>query len=72
VFEEFYRRDAGRGRGGTGLGLSIAHAIVVAHDGKVWAEEAPGGGTAIVFELPTAKSPAEAPETGASREGAAP
>ena len=52
VFEEFVRKDAGAVRGGTGLGLAIARAIVVAHDGRIWAEAAPGGGTAIVFELP--------------------
>lgn len=55
VFEEFFSRDAGQGRGGTGLGLAIARAVVVAHGGKIWAEGAPGGGTTIVFELPAAK-----------------
>lgn len=54
VFEEFYRSDAGAGRGGTGLGLAIARAIIVAHHGSVWAEGAPGGGTAMVIELPAA------------------
>jgi two-component system, OmpR family, sensor histidine kinase KdpD len=53
VFEEFYRADAGPARGGTGLGLAIARAIIVAHGGRIWVEGAPGGGTAIVFELPT-------------------
>ncbi|MCA1834042.1 MAG: ATP-binding protein [Actinomycetota bacterium] len=56
VFEEFYRKDAGRGRGGTGLGLAIARAIIVAHGGNINAEGAPGGGTAIVFHLPVAKT----------------
>jgi two-component system sensor histidine kinase KdpD len=71
VFEEFYRRDAGAGRGGTGLGLAIARAIVLAHGGTIWAEAAPGGGTAILFELPITKAPVgeAAPE---SREGVAP
>lgn len=54
VFDAFYRRDAGAGRGGTGLGLAIARAVVLAHGGKIWAEGAPGGGTAIVLELPIA------------------
>jgi two-component system sensor histidine kinase KdpD len=71
VFEEFYRRDAGRGRGGTGLGLAIARAVVLAHGGRIWAEAAPGGGTAIVFEVPAAKVPAEAEEI-APREGVTP
>jgi len=72
VFQEFYRRDAGRGRGGTGLGLAIARAVVLAHGGRIWAEAAPGGGTAIVFELPAAKSPEEAVEASALRNEVAP
>jgi two-component system sensor histidine kinase KdpD len=52
VFEPFYRRDAGPGRGGSGLGLAIARAIVLAHGGRIWIEGAPTGGTAVVFEIP--------------------
>lgn len=61
VFEEFYRRDAGTGRGGTGLGLAIARAIVIAHGGRIWIEGAPGRGTAVIFELPVSER-LEAPE----------
>jgi len=35
--------------------LSIARAVVAAHDGKIWAEGTPSGGTAIVFQLPLGK-----------------
>jgi len=52
VFDAFFRKDAGSARGGSGLGLAIAKAIVVAHGGKIRIEGAPGGGTAVVFELP--------------------
>lgn len=55
VFEEFYSRDLGSGRGGSGLGLAIAQAVVVGHGGRIWVEGAPGGGTAVAFELPMAK-----------------
>ena len=51
VFEPFGRGDNADG-GGTGLGLAIAEAVVKAHDGTIWAEDAPAGGTAIIFRLP--------------------
>jgi two-component system sensor histidine kinase KdpD len=50
VFEPFVRGDGSAA--GTGLGLAIARAIVVAHGGRIWIEDAPGGGTAVVFQLP--------------------
>jgi two-component system sensor histidine kinase KdpD len=65
VFEEFYRRDAGSGRGGTGLGLAISRAVITAHGGRIWAEGVPGGGTAIVFELPVAPDVPVGPAPGA-------
>ena len=52
VFEAFYRGDELPESSGTGLGLAIAHAIVVAHGGRLWVEEAVGGGAAFVCELP--------------------
>lgn len=55
VFEAFYRGDTEPERPGTGLGLAIVHAIVTAHDGRVWVEGAPGGGAVIVVELPVAR-----------------
>jgi two-component system, OmpR family, sensor histidine kinase KdpD len=54
VFEAFVR-GAGAAAGGSGLGLAIARAVVVAHGGRIWIEEAPGGGTAVVFELPAGR-----------------
>lgn len=55
VFEAFARgRSADRATagGGSGLGLAIARAIVLAHGGRIRIEGAPGGGTAVVFDLP--------------------
>jgi two-component system sensor histidine kinase KdpD len=49
VFDPFVR---GADSAGTGLGLAIARAIVEAHEGKIRIAEAPGGGTAIVIDLP--------------------
>jgi signal transduction histidine kinase len=53
VFEPFYRGDASRQTPGAGLGLAIARAIVEAHGGAIWLEEAPAG-TRVRFRLPTA------------------
>jgi signal transduction histidine kinase len=39
---------------GAGLGLAIVRGIVEAHGGKVWAENAPGGGAMFTFTVPTA------------------
>lgn len=54
VFEQFYRGEMARSRatGGAGLGLAIAQGIVEAHNGRIWAENAPQGGAMIGFMLP--------------------
>jgi len=55
VFEQFYRGEEARSRAsgsGAGLGLAIARGIVAVHDGRIWAENAPGGGAIVGFFLP--------------------
>lgn len=48
VMEPFFRgRD-----GHIGLGLPIAKGIVEAHQGRLWVEDTPGGGTTFVLSLP--------------------
>jgi two-component system, LuxR family, sensor kinase FixL len=37
---------------GMGLGLSVCRAIVEAHEGRIWTEPNPGGGTVFRFTLP--------------------
>ncbi|MDQ7841457.1 MAG: HAMP domain-containing sensor histidine kinase [bacterium] len=50
IFDRFYRHS--RTWEGSGLGLAIVRSIVDAHGGRVWAESAPGRGTAFHVELP--------------------
>jgi two-component system, OmpR family, sensor histidine kinase MtrB len=55
VFERFYRGNTAFQRGagtGTGLGLALVAEHVRLHGGKVWAEEAEGGGARFTIELP--------------------
>lgn len=56
VFEKFYRGQPGGGRG-AGLGLAICRGVVRAHDGRIWAQNLPGGGVAFLFTLPLTGSP---------------
>ena len=57
VFDRFYRGDKSRQRhdGGSGLGLAIARSIVGGHNGRIWAESAPGQGATFIIELPLAR-----------------
>jgi ligand-binding sensor domain-containing protein/signal transduction histidine kinase len=56
LFKKFQRLSA-RPTGGessTGLGLSIAELLVRKHQGRIWAESEPGGGSTFFVELPGA------------------
>ena len=59
VFAKFQRAAAApeSAGGGIGLGLSICRAIVQLHQGRIWAEQLPGGGTAFRFTLPIEQAP---------------
>jgi signal transduction histidine kinase len=56
VFDKFYQvgRVEGERPPGTGLGLTIARHLVELHGGRIWVEEAAGGGAAFVVLLPAA------------------
>lgn len=55
IFGRFARGAAGAEAGtssGTGLGLALTAEHIRLHGGRVWAEDAPGGGARFVVELP--------------------
>lgn len=51
IFGKFVRVNGGS-VGGTGLGLSIAKGMVEAHNGRIWAQNRPGGGASFFIALP--------------------
>jgi two-component system sensor histidine kinase KdpD len=55
LFERFYRgRSARRAAFGTGMGLAITRGLLAAGGGRVWAENAPGGGARFSMTVPGA------------------
>jgi signal transduction histidine kinase len=53
VFEIFFRSRSTAGHaGGAGIGLFVCRRLVEAMDGRIWAEEAPGGGACVRFSIP--------------------
>ncbi|MCC6605455.1 MAG: DUF4118 domain-containing protein [Anaerolineae bacterium] len=48
IMEPFYRGDNGQ----VGLGLAISEGIVLAHQGRIWVEDTPGGGATFVMAMP--------------------
>jgi light-regulated signal transduction histidine kinase (bacteriophytochrome) len=66
VFEKFYRVQRPGESSGAGLGLTICRGVIEAYGGHIWAENRPGGGTALRFTLPLTGTPPDvvmAPET---------
>ncbi|MBN1876294.1 MAG: GAF domain-containing protein [Anaerolineae bacterium] len=50
LFEKFIKGEDGKG--GYGLGLAFCRMAIEAHEGKIWAENAPQGGVSFFFNLP--------------------
>jgi signal transduction histidine kinase len=53
IFDKFVQSSkTSTGAGGTGLGLAICKEITTAHNGKIWAENAPLGGAMFFVVIP--------------------
>lgn len=53
AFDRFWQSSR-TDRQGAGLGLAITKGIVDAHNGRIWAESAPGNGSTFYFTVPIA------------------
>lgn len=54
LFEPFFRGDSARRHtSGTGMGLAITRGLLAAEGGRVWGENAPGGGTCFTIAVPS-------------------
>ena len=56
IFRSFASGNGNLGSGHVGLGLAICREIVTAHDGLIWVDDAPGGGSVFAFALPAIES----------------
>ena len=63
IFERFVRlTHSGQHDKGSGLGLAICRSIIILHQGRIWAEDAPiGQGLRMIFEIPLAPVPKAGP-----------
>jgi len=57
LFDKFTRGEKESSTPGVGLGLAICRAIMQAHQGRIWAETAAGGGARFVLSLPLGTPP---------------
>jgi len=60
VIERLFQPFVSTKESGMGVGLSICRSIIEQHDGRIWAEPGPGGGTVFHFTLPAVRERAVA------------
>jgi signal transduction histidine kinase len=52
LFQKYWQGNRKEHQKGIGLGLAIAKEIVLAHQGRIWAESQPGEGSRFFFSVP--------------------
>ena len=52
VFHAFHRPSSAEAYPGTGVGLATCQRVVERHGGRIWIDDADGGGTAVRFTIP--------------------
>ncbi len=52
IFDRFFRTEKAKNLEGIGLGLYLCRQIILAHNGKVWAESEEGEGSTFFFTIP--------------------
>jgi len=52
IFEPFRRFHKASDFEGTGIGLATVKKIILSHNGRVWADSAPGEGATVFFSIP--------------------
>jgi two-component system sensor histidine kinase KdpD len=58
LFEGFFRGDSARSQAaGTGMGLAITRGLLAAEGGRVWGENAAGGGACFTIAVPSRSRP---------------
>lgn len=73
IFEKFHRSRGAGSTPGVGLGLTICRGIIMAHGGRIWAENRAEGGAIFRFTLPiVGVPPALAPDEMDAAVGRAP
>lgn len=51
IFDKFYQADSSHKQEGNGLGLTLVKRILTIEDGRIWAENLPGGGSRFTVSL---------------------